>query len=97
MNKIDATIAAIQALGFKLISSKHSRTCEYMFEHVSNNKYRYATYSTNYVRYLTHEGKYYTPQLVYKDVMTTQQRLDKLLIYLTKMKKYNRLSKKSNY
>jgi len=97
MNKVDKLIAKIQSLGFKLISSKHSRTCEYMFEHISNSNYRYATYSTNYVRYLTHEKKYYTPQIIAKDTMTLEARLEKLLIYLTKMKKLNRLTKKNEF
>jgi len=96
--KIQKSITAIEALGFKLISPKHSRTCEYMFQHISSDRYRYAVHTTNYVRYTCNKyTKYYEPQMIYKNVMSTEERLQKLLKYLTKMKKLNRLENKSVY
>ena len=83
----DKIIEAIKALGFiNIDKSKYARTIEYCFEHRKTKK-RYAVYKTGYVRSVNT----ITCQMIYSNISTQQDRLEKLLKYLTKIKRLKRI------
>lgn len=86
-------LAEIEALGFIVEKSNTKRTSEYIFTHIVTKK-EYRTYNTGYVRNIIDNYcgfKFSSCNVIYKNVSTELDRLEKILKYFKHIIQLKRL------
>jgi hypothetical protein len=85
-------LSEIKALGF-IVEKSNKRTSEYIFTHIETKK-QYVTYKTGYVRFILDKYcgyEYKSCVVIYKDIATEIERLEKILKYFKHMIQLKRL------